>query len=183
MCACCDCTQLRKALDSDTPLDRCALTSYALMVYCRDGVLAPPSLMRRMMQVKQERACDRAFGLQTVYCVVSVADAHPLYCRELLLSLQPSLRVVTTRHVLALLDNSPELYSRAADVGVESVASHYAAGISTSLQPTLELIRGLMQHILLLAVPKMLTDSVAVEDVWSLQVSVVRRLRLNCVWL
>ena len=181
MCACCDCTQLRKALESGAALDRCTLTSYALLVYCRDGVLAPPSLLRRMMQVKQERACDRAFGLQTLVMALSVVTFRPIYCRELLLSLQPSLRAVTSQHVLALLDNSPELYSRAADVGVESVASHYAAGISTSLQPTALLIRGMMQHILR-AIPALIEKSVAVEDVWSLQVS-IRRLRLNCVWL
>jgi hypothetical protein len=58
-------SQLQNAKTNGTlPTSRSGLATLAVLLYCRDGVLAPPSLLRCALTVKQERAFDRAFALQ-----------------------------------------------------------------------------------------------------------------------
>jgi hypothetical protein len=100
---------------------------------------------------------------------LSVVSAGLAGCSELLLPIQPCLRGLTSVDVHCLLANDVSLYSRASNMGVESVCSHYTAGLSTALQRTVEVVGGLVRNVLVRVVD-LVPRAVAMEDIGTLQV-------------
>ena len=102
MCACvrvcvCACVQLQNLIDQGTaPASASSRTAYTVLVYCKDGVMAPPSVLRRLLAARQQRACDRAVGLQALLCALALLGRAPGCQRELLMVLQPTQCQVST---------------------------------------------------------------------------------------
>ena len=161
--------QFRKALDTTSPAWQLQLS--AVMLYCREGVYAPPRVINKLLQLRELRARMRAAGLNALASACQIVSTSTLpdpslhfrTLRELLLPIQPALAPLTTTEAISRWSLN------GADPSPSSVTKqrHYLLGLAGASFAAIHAARMAFIPIAMAAVNVLRAPNV---DLWSFQV-------------